>query len=218
MSAPVEIPGLVVIDAGPGWVAVDKPAGLLSVPGKDTSMPNVADYVRQVFPDAEAPHRLDMDTSGVMIVATDRAAVSFLSRGFADRKTLKEYVAIVIGHVPKDSGTIDLPIGKDWEARPRQKIDFESGKPSISEFEVLQRGPGDFTRLKLAPRTGRTHQLRVHTAAIGHPIVGDRLYGPPDDRPDRRLLLHARSLTFWVPPARPGAEPEQRTVVAEPPF
>lgn len=208
------IPGLDVVDEGDGWVAVNKPSGLLSVPGKDLSMPNVLTMVRAVIPDAEAPHRLDMDTSGVLVVARDKPAMRFLSRGFSERRNEKSYVAIVAGHVRDPAGVIDLPIGKDWENRPRQTIDWVQGKHSQTELEVVLRTTNpETTHVRLRPITGRTHQLRVHMKAIGHSIIGDVLYGDPDAPRADRLMLHAWRLTFPVPP-----DAEMHTVEAPIPF
>lgn len=208
------IPGLELVDEGEDWVAVNKPAGLLSVPGLDPEMPSVLERVRAVIPEAMAPHRLDMDTSGVLIVAKHREGMRFLSRGFSERRNEKSYVAVVFGHIRDDEGHIDLPIGKDWNNRPRQMIDWVDGKDSQTDLVVVKRTSNpDTTHVRLRPITGRTHQLRVHMQAIGHSILGDVLYGDEDAPHPGRLLLHAEQLTFPVPP-----DAEMYTVNAPIPF
>ena len=191
-----------VLGHGSGWIAVDKESGLLSVPGR-TIRDSVLTRVRAVEPSAEAPHRLDMDTSGVLVVAARKAVHRALCEQFRERIPEKRYVAIVDGHVEADSGEIDLPIGRDWEERPRRKVDHESGKPSQTRFEVVERAELNgrkTTRVRLFPVTGRTHQLRIHMDAIGHPILGDNLYGTPASQAaGDRLYLHARWLRFVDP-------------------
>ena len=195
-------PDLRVIGHGAGWIAVDKESGLLSVPGR-TIRDSVLTRVRAVEPAAEAPHRLDMDTSGVLVVAARRATHRALCEQFRERVPKKRYVAIVDGHVGENDGEIALPIGRDWEDRPRQKVDIESGRASTTRFEVLDRISLEgrtATRVLLHPVTGRTHQLRVHMDAIGHPILGDNLYGTEaSQQASGRLLLHAEWLEFVDP-------------------
>lgn len=172
---------------------VRKPAGLLSVPGRGPALQDcVASRVQARWPDALIVHRLDMATSGLLVMARGLEAQRRLSQAFAERRVDKEYTAVVHGLPDDDSGQIDLPLMSDWPNRPRQRVDAERGKPALTHWRVLQRDAATgTTRLLLQPVTGRTHQLRVHLLAVGHPIVGDALYGPPP-RPDApRLLLHA---------------------------
>jgi tRNA pseudouridine32 synthase/23S rRNA pseudouridine746 synthase len=184
------------------WVVViDKPSGLLSVPGRDTSVTDsVLARLRARYPHAAGPllvHRLDLDTSGLLVAALDPETHADLQRQFARREIHKRYVAWVQGHVHAEHGTIDLPMRVDLHDRPRQIHDPVHGKPAVTEWRVLERR-GERTRVAFFPRTGRTHQLRVHAAhplGLGAPIVGDRLYGHEDER----LFLHAESLTFTHP-------------------
>lgn len=200
---PPEIPGVDIVAHGFGWVAIDKPSGLLSVPGlriKDS----VLLRVRRVFPAAEASHRLDMDTSGVMVVGTKPQTHRALSAAFRERRTRKRYAAVTWGAPTPSEGTIDLPIGGVREERPRRKVDHETGKPSITHYRVLDAASADAVEptafVDLAPHTGRTHQLRVHLAAVGCPILGDNLYAPQNALEARdRLMLHAHSLVFPDP-------------------
>ncbi|APE44823.1 RNA pseudouridine synthase [Sulfitobacter alexandrii] len=178
---------------------VDKPSGLLSVPGKG---PHLADCllgrVQQVFPDALLVHRLDRDTSGVMIFALTPHAQRHLGLQFEKRMTRKTYVARVWG-VPEDtSGRIDLPLIVDWPNRPRQKVCHDTGKPALTEWKRIG-DDGETARIRLFPKTGRSHQLRVHMLSIGHPILGDPFYatGPARDYP--RLMLHSEELRFNHP-------------------
>ena len=144
-------------------------------------------------------HRLDMDTSGVLLLARSREMQRELSRLFQQRKIEKRYLALVTGKLQMHTGTIDKPLAADWPRRPRQKVDFTHGKPSLTHYKVLQYHSDDNTsRLELRPITGRSHQLRVHLQSIGHPIVGDRLYADAHDHAPR-LMLHALSLAFEHP-------------------
>ena len=177
-------------------VVVDKPSGLLSVPGRAEGMDICAlSMTRQRHGDVFVVHRLDMDTSGLLIFARTQDAQKALSAQFEARETLKTYLAIVDGVPTQCSGTIDLPIGFDWAERPRRKIDPMSGREAITNWH---RVPTDLphTLLQLSPQTGRTHQLRLHLATIGHPIRGDRLYG---GSPFNRLCLHAARIEFTHP-------------------
>lgn len=183
------------------FVVVDKPAGLLSVPGTDaTVVDSVQARVQKQFPHAKGPlivHRLDLETSGLMLVALTEAAYQALQAQFIRREVKKRYTAILDGVLDKNSGTIELPLRVDLEQRPRQLVDFEHGKPATTEFQVTGRANGK-TRVHFWPLTGRTHQLRVHSAhrdGLGIPIVGDRLYGTPH----ARLALHAESLELRHP-------------------
>ena len=198
-----EIP---VVFEGTGYVVVDKPAGLLSVPGLG---PQHADCLetrlRQRIPAATGPmtvHRLDMETSGLMVVALDRERHRVLSQHFADRVVDKHYQAIVQGAPTAESGVIELALRLDLDHRPLQMVDPLRGKPSRTEWRVLERGEG-WTRLELHPSTGRTHQLRVHLArGLGCAIRGDTLYGDAATAP--RMLLHATSLSFLDPDSGRG--------------
>jgi tRNA pseudouridine32 synthase/23S rRNA pseudouridine746 synthase len=182
-------------------VVVDKPRGLLSVPGRDASVTDsVLARLRARYPHATGPllvHRLDLDTSGLLVAALDPRTHAALQRQFARREVQKRYVAWVEGHVRGERGTIDFPMRVDLHDRPRQIHDPVHGKSAVTEWQVLERS-GERTRVAFFPRTGRTHQLRVHAAhplGLGTPIVGDRLYG----HQDVRLFLHAESLSFRHP-------------------
>jgi tRNA pseudouridine32 synthase/23S rRNA pseudouridine746 synthase len=207
-------PPLVHVDAA--FVVADKPAGLLAVPGRG---PGRADClwsrVRSRHADALVVHRLDMATSGLIVYARGVEAQRALSRAFAERRVNKAYVAVVDGLVEAEEGVVDLPLAADWPNRPRQQVDAARGRPSLTRFRVLARHAAlRRTRVELEPVTGRAHQLRVHLAAIGHPIVGDALYAPPAvAAAATRLLLHASRLGFEHPHGggRVGFE-------SEPPF
>jgi len=190
-------------------IVVDKPAGLLAVPGRgEAGRDNLATRVAAAFGDALVVHRLDRDTSGLMLFARGPEMQRRLARAFAEREVDKRYVAVVAGLLADDAGTIEAPIAADWPNRPRRIVDAR-GQPSLTRWRVLSRDePCDAscapptTRVALEPHTGRTHQLRVHLAWIGHPIVGDRLYGPAAPQSAAaRLMLHASRLAF-VHPAR----------------
>ena len=181
-------------------IAVDKPAGELSVPGRGADKQRCT-WLRVCarWPDALVVHRLDQPTSGLMLFARGQAVQRRLSRAFAERRVVKRYVAIVHGLVRDDCGRISWPLSADWPQRPRQRIDHDRGKPAVTEWQVLQRDPLlQRTRLLLTPLTGRTHQLRVHLAGLGHAIVGDALYATPHDAAPR-LLLHASGLQLAHP-------------------
>lgn len=186
-----------VLHADDAMIVVAKPAGLLAVPGRGPDKQDcAAARVQQRWPDARVVHRLDMATSGLLVFARGDDAQRRLSAAFAERAVSKRYVARVHGEVAAAQGEIALPLAADWPNRPRQKVDLVHGKPSLTHWRVLAREPS-FTRLALEPVTGRSHQLRVHCLAAGHPIVGDSLYGPGDDAP--RLMLHAEHLAFAHP-------------------
>ncbi len=184
--------GIPVIYRDETIVVLDKPSGLLSVPGIGIEKRDcVAVRVASAVEGARIVHRLDRDTSGVMIMANDKDSHRELSRQFQDREVEKTYEAVVFGEVKKDFGMIDLPIRKDMENRPRQCVDHEQGKPSLTNWKVIER-KGDRTRLALYPKTGRSHQLRLHLREIGHPILGDDLYATPEQQDMApRLMLHA---------------------------
>jgi tRNA pseudouridine32 synthase / 23S rRNA pseudouridine746 synthase len=179
-----------------------KPAGLLSVPGRgEANQDCLSTRLQSRYPDALVVHRLDMATSGLFIMGRGLAMQRGLARAFEQRQVDKRYVAVVTGEPARAEGTIELPIGADWPNRPRQQVDAERGRPSVSRYRVL--GPGPLpgtTRLELEPVTGRTHQLRVHLMAIGHPIVGDALYAPEAAATAApRLWLHATELRLPHP-------------------
>lgn len=201
---------LSIIAATDRYVVVDKPAGLLSVPGKgEANQDCVASRVRALFPHATGPlvvHRLDMDTSGLILVALDADAQRDLSQQFEARTVHKTYVALVDGVPPSEQGVIELPIRADIDRRPLQIVDHAQGRPSTTHYSLLSIET-DRARLRLTPITGRTHQLRVHLAAIGHPILGDVLYGPQPRTAHlaERLCLHAATLSFRAPGADSSA-------------
>lgn len=179
-------------------IVADKPAGLLAVPGRgEGGRDNLATRVQARYADALVVHRLDMATSGLMLLARGPAMQRALSQVFAERRVDKTYVAVVEGLVATDAGCIDAPLAADWPRRPRQQVDREGGKPSLTHWRVLQRGDG-CTRLALRPISGRSHQLRVHLLHIGHPIRGDALYAPPPASAPR-MLLHATELALLHP-------------------
>jgi len=183
-------------------LVVDKPSGLLAVPGRgEAGLDNQAARVQAAVADALVVHRLDMSTSGLMLFARGKEMQRRLSHAFAQREVHKEYVAVVDGLVGTEHGEIDLPLLTDWPNRPKQKVDFADGKPALTRYTVLERDAArGTTRLRLEPVTGRSHQLRVHLLAIGHPIAGDALYAPPDALAKApRLLLHAQSLALPHP-------------------
>jgi len=201
-----------IVHADAALIAVDKPAGMLAVPGRGEAKQDcVATRVQARFGDALVVHRLDMATSGVMLLARGIAVQRALGHAFARREVHKRYVAVVEGLVADDAGEIDLPLAADWPNRPRQKIDASSGKASLTRYRVLARDTAaNTTRLELEPVTGRTHQLRVHLLGIGHPIVGDGLYAAPAHA---RLLLHASCIALVHP-----ALGQPLTLQCEPPF
>jgi len=182
-------------------IVVDKPSGLLSVPGRGAHLQDcMATRVQALFADALVVHRLDMATSGLMLLARGAAVQRALSRAFAQREVHKRYVAVVHGRIDTEQGEIDLPLIADWPNRPLQKVDHEHGKPSLTRWCVIGNADADRTRVELEPITGRAHQLRVHLLAIKHPILGDALYAPPEVRAGAdRLLLHATQLRFAHP-------------------
>jgi len=188
-----------LVYADDALVVVDKPAGLLSVPGRgETGREHLVARVQRRFADALVVHRLDQATSGLVVFARGTAMQRALSKAFAARLVTKRYEALVQGIVEADEGAIDLPLAADWPHRPRQRVDPLRGKPSLTRWRVLGRDAAlARTRLQLEPVTGRSHQLRVHLLAIGHPIVGDALYAP--EWPAPRLMLHACVLALPHP-------------------
>jgi tRNA pseudouridine32 synthase/23S rRNA pseudouridine746 synthase len=221
--APPDVP-LAVIHADARLIVLDKPAGLLTVPGKEPGREDcLIARLRAVHPEALLVHRLDCDTSGVIVFARDRAAQGHLGQQFERRMAGKAYQARLAGRLEPARGRVDLPLCADWPNRPRQKVDHLHGRPAQTDWEVIghdtwpDAGPefapdpgpesghgsghrGGTTRVRLRPRTGRSHQLRVHMAALGHPILGDPIYaaGPARDAWPR-MLLHAESLRLRHP-------------------
>ncbi|MEM1361596.1 MAG: pseudouridine synthase [Pseudomonadota bacterium] len=194
-------------------LAVDKPSGLLSVPGKGAHLADCLLYrVQAVFPEALLVHRLDRDTSGVMVFALSAHAQRHLGLQFEKRQTRKSYLAEVAGEVSDREGRVDLPLIVDWPNRPLQKVDFEQGREAITEWKLLRLGR-DRSRLRLMPKTGRSHQLRVHMREIGHPILGDPFYGPETLARADRLMLHAHQLRLRHPDGGKGI-----AFTAPPPF
>jgi len=183
---------------------VSKPSGLLSVPGKGPALADcLITRVQAVFPTALLVHRLDRDTSGVMIFALTPHAQRHLGLQFEKRQTKKTYVARVWGEMSDKTGTVDLPLIVDWPNRPKQMVCHDTGKPAQTDWRVMRTKDGE-TRVRLMPKTGRSHQLRVHMLALGHPILGDPFYatGPARDFP--RLMLHSETLQFRHPDGGQG--------------
>ncbi|MDO8926876.1 MAG: RluA family pseudouridine synthase [Sideroxyarcus sp.] len=178
-------------------LVVNKPAGMLAVPGRGEDKQDcLSARLQQTFPDALVVHRLDMATSGLIVFARGAGMQRRLSLVFQEREVSKRYLAIVSGVLEREAGEISLPLSSDWPNRPRQMVNHTQGKPSLTRYHLLGMESGN-SRVELEPVTGRTHQLRVHLAAICHPILGDALYGDAASAP--RLLLHACSLSFNHP-------------------
>ena len=183
---------------------VDKPSGLLSVPGKGEHLADcLIARVQAVFAEALLVHRLDRDTSGVMVFALTPHAQRHLGLQFEKRQMKKTYVARVFGRVEEKTGTVDLPLIVDWPNRPLQHVDFENGKQAVTDWRVLKY-EDNATRVRLFPQTGRSHQLRVHMREIGHPILGDPFYASGEAREAERLMLHAESLRLRHPDGGKG--------------
>lgn len=196
-TPPAQAPRLVHHDSA--LVVAEKPAGLLSVPGRGADRADcLIARLRGLFPEVLLVHRLDLDTSGLMVFALTRAAQADLGSQFEARSVRKVYVARLAGRLEPDEGRVDLPLTVDWPNRPRQHVNHETGRPAQTDWKVVSRTEGE-TRVRLMPLTGRSHQLRVHMAETGHPILGDSLYatGPFRDHP--RLMLHAESLRLKHP-------------------
>jgi tRNA pseudouridine32 synthase/23S rRNA pseudouridine746 synthase len=206
-------PALTVIDEREDLLVFDKPCGLLSVPGRGPDKQDcLSSRAIARWPDAKVVHRLDMDTSGLIVMARGLEMQRALSQAFADRRTAKTYTAVVWGNLrhpgePDAWHTIDAPLIVDWPNRPKSKVCGETGKPSTTLWRAVDDPnlPLDRTRLELRPITGRSHQLRVHLLSIGHPILGDPLYGPGFGGSDAvcraapRLMLHATELRLEHP-------------------
>jgi len=197
--APPDTP-LDVIHLDDQILAINKPSGLLSVPGKAMEHRDCLETrVKAAYPDALLVHRLDMDTSGVMVFGIGKAAQRHISSQFQKRQLEKTYMARVRGRVVDDTGRVDLPLIVDWPNRPLQMVDHTRGKPSVTDWTVLAREDGA-TRMELRPKTGRSHQLRVHMLELGHPILGDRFYGNAEVvAAADRLQLHAQILRMRHP-------------------
>ncbi len=183
-------------------IVAEKASGLLSVPGRGPDRQDCLSVrVQTQFADALIVHRLDMETSGLMLFARGIDSQRVLSRAFETREVSKRYVAVVAGVMDEDEGSVNLPLICDWPNRPRQMVDHELGKPSLTRYRVLARDTAlHTTRVSLMPVTGRSHQLRVHMAARQHPMLGDSLYAPPGVQAlSPRLLLHATELRFAHP-------------------
>ena len=195
-------------------IVLNKGSGLLTVPGR---LPEHKDClenrVARVLPSATVVHRLDMATSGIIIMALNKPAHVAISQQFEKRKTQKKYIARVFGHIKEEEGSVDQPLICDWPNRPKQMIDHERGKPSLTHYKVISYG-GNSTLVELTPITGRSHQLRVHMLSLGHPILGDRLYAHNEALSmAARLNLHAKMLKITHP-----VKNEEITFLADCPF
>lgn len=192
--------GLRILHNDDDVLVLSKPANLLSVSGKETSHSDCLEArALKEFPTAKVVHRLDRGTSGIFIMALTANAHRHLGLQFEKRKTKKTYIAEVIGIVKEDSGHIDLPMRTDWYNRPKQMVDTYFGREAITDWNVISRGDTT-TRLELHPKTGRSHQLRVHLQELGHPILGDSFYAPLHAvQMSKRLLLHAEKLEIFHP-------------------
>ncbi len=197
---PPASPVLSVVYQDDDILVVNKPSGLLSVPGRiPAHQDSMVRRAQRVFPTASVVHRLDMATSGLLILALNKAANSELSRQFRERIPKKRYYARVDGQLQQDSGDVTEPLIVDWPNRPKQKVCYDSGKAALTHYSVVRRESGE-TLVELHPVTGRSHQLRVHMLALGHPILGDRLYATPEAKARAtRLQLHAQTLIIQHP-------------------
>lgn len=189
----------VVLHADHEILVVDKPAGLLSVPGRGGDRADcLIARLRGAFPTVLLVHRLDLDTSGVMVFALTPHAQRHLGKQFETRQVKKVYVARLAGRLEPKTGRVDLPLIVDWPNRPRQKVDHIEGRAAQTDWRVV-RASDEETRVRLMPVTGRSHQLRVHMAETGHPILGDPLYASGAAAEHPRLMLHAESLRLRHP-------------------
>ena len=204
---------LVILHDDADVIAVDKPAGLLSVPGRGEHLADcLITRVQKVFPHALLVHRLDRDTSGVMIFGLNPHAQRTLSTQFQERQTKKMYVARVWGVPEEKMGMVDLPLIVDWPNRPLQMVCHETGKPSVTDWRLLK-DQGETARIRLIPKTGRTHQLRLHMMALGYPILGDPFYGHAESQAYPRMMLHSEELRVKHP-----ENGQSLRVRAKPPF
>lgn len=197
---PSQSPQFELLYSDDDLLVFNKAAGLLSVPGKAFEhRDSLQTRVQRVWPNASIVHRLDMATSGLMIIALNKQSHRTISKQFETRQIKKVYYARVLGHVNSDLGRIELPLICDWPNRPKQKVDLIRGKHAFTNWSVESRDD-DSTLIKLMPITGRSHQLRVHMLQIGHPILGDRLYGNELAKSlSRRLCLHASEIQLYQP-------------------
>ncbi|AEE24736.1 MAG: bifunctional tRNA pseudouridine(32) synthase/23S rRNA pseudouridine(746) synthase RluA [Paraglaciecola chathamensis] len=198
--APPMRPYLNIVFKDEHLLVLNKPSGLLTVPGKALEHKDSLELrVQRVYPTAKIVHRLDMATSGLLVMALDKDTHRQLSKQFELRQTRKTYIARVYGEVSGERGSVDLPLICDWPNRPKQMVCQQRGKPSLTHWRVLERNDNS-TRMELTPVTGRSHQLRVHMLSLGHPILGDRLYAHSDALTmAQRLQLHAQTLGFTHP-------------------
>jgi tRNA pseudouridine32 synthase / 23S rRNA pseudouridine746 synthase len=198
--SPPLAPYLSIIYQDDDILVLDKPSGLLSVPGKAREHRDCLQLrAQRVFPGATIVHRLDMATSGLLLMAMNKDSHRHISRQFELRQTSKTYQARVFGQVNEEQGSVDLPLICDWPNRPKQMVDFERGKKALTHWKVLSKNK-DCSLLELNPITGRSHQLRVHMLSMGHPILGDRLYAHPKALAmASRLQLHACKLSINHP-------------------
>lgn len=197
---PPQHPQLHVIHCDAHILVLDKPSGLLTVPGNDPTLADCLEIrAQRVHPGARIVHRLDKDTSGVIVLGLTAPAHANLGLQFEKRRTKKTYIARVWGHLTPETGTVDQPIKTDWPNRPRQKIDHENGRSAQTDWQTLDFTNG-ITRVLLTPHTGRSHQLRVHMLHLGHPILGDNLYASDEILAAAdHLQLHASTLTITHP-------------------
>jgi len=198
--APPMTPYLDILYQDEDLVVLNKGSGLLTVPGRLAEHQDcLQNRVNKVLPSATIVHRLDMATSGILLMALNKSAHVSISRQFELRQTKKTYIARVYGQLEKSEGSVELPLICDWPNRPKQKVDHEKGKKSLTHYRTLHQGDNS-TLVELTPITGRSHQLRVHMLAIGHPILGDRLYAHDEALTlSSRLQLHAQMLTINHP-------------------
>lgn len=182
-------------------IILNKQPNLLSVPGRGPDKQDcLSSRVQAIFPSALTVHRLDYDTSGIILMALNKKNQSEMGKIFQERKISKKYIAIVDGHPSKAAGTIDLPMRCDFERRPLQIIDHEQGKSALTHWQVIEQYSNNTSRIELIPHTGRSHQLRLHLKSLGHSILGDNLYGSAAVHAmSPRLLLHATQLDFTHP-------------------
>ena len=201
---------LVVLHHDHQLLFVEKPSGLLAVPGRGEHLADcLLSRVQAAFPEALLVHRLDRDTSGVTVFALSPHAQRHLGLQFEKRTTRKGYVARLHGRLEPRTGTVDLPLAVDWPNRPKQRVDRETGREALTDWRVLRASDVE-TRVRLAPRTGRSHQLRVHMAELGHPILGDPFYAEGEARDHPRLMLHAEALRLRHPDGGRGIEVKAR--------
>ena len=199
MNSENKMPDILYQDSD--FIVLNKPANLLSVPGRGPDKQDcLSARVQANYPDALIVHRLDYDTSGIILMALHKPAQSKISRIFQEREISKTYTAVVFGQPDDNAGSIDLPMRCDYERRPLQIIDHEQGKQALTHWKVLQTNDDNTSRIELKPHTGRSHQLRLHMQCLGYPILGDNLYGTTETHSmSPRLLLHATQLSFKQP-------------------